>query len=66
MSEEREDIEKLLRERLIFYKLREGGSLSQEIYLYNETTKLLMKIIETLNRIERKLDEINMKLSTKS
>ncbi|MEM2136835.1 MAG: hypothetical protein QXX09_05575 [Candidatus Methanomethylicia archaeon] len=66
MNEEREDIEKLLRERLIFYKLREGGSLSQEIYLYNETTKLLMKIIETLNRIERKLDEINMKLSTKS
>jgi hypothetical protein len=62
MSEDKSrDIEKILRERLIFYRLMgEGGSIEspQGIYFHNETVKLLIKIIEDLKRIERKVDEI--------
>lgn len=63
MSEDKsKDIEKILRERLIFYRLMgEGGSIEstpQGIYFHNETVKLLIKIIEDLKRIERKVDEI--------
>ncbi|MCS7368441.1 MAG: hypothetical protein NDF57_01835 [archaeon GBS-70-058] len=63
MSEDKSrDLDKLLRERLIFYRLMSEGSLTesipQGIYLHNETIKLLIKIIEDLRRIEGKLDEI--------
>jgi predicted transcriptional regulator len=63
MSEDKSrDIEKILRERLIFYRLMgEGSSIEstpQGIYFHNETVKLLIKIIEDLKRIERKVDEI--------
>ncbi|MCR6623064.1 MAG: hypothetical protein NDF58_00520 [archaeon YNP-LCB-024-027] len=60
------DIEKILRERLIFYKMMsEGNSIEstpQGIYFHNETVKLLIKIIEDLKRIEGKLDEILSKM----
>jgi len=67
IEDKKRELDKLLRDRLMFYRLI--GEFSdrplQEIYTYNEIVKLLMKIIEDIGRLEKKIDELIMMLKTK-
>lgn len=67
IEDKKRELDKLLRDRLMFYRLI--GEISdrplQEIYTYNEIVKLLMKIIEDIGRLEKKIDELIMILKTK-
>lgn len=67
IEDKKRELDKLLRDRLMFYRLI--GEVSdrplQEIYTYNEIVKLLMKIIEDIGRLEKKIDELIMILKTK-
>jgi len=67
IEDKKRELDKLLRDRLMFYRLigEISDRPSQEIYTYNEIVKLLMKIIEDIGRLEKKIDELIMILKTK-
>ncbi|MEM0084581.1 MAG: hypothetical protein QW743_04945 [Candidatus Methanomethylicia archaeon] len=59
-EEKKRELDRLMRDRLIFYRLI-GESVDrplQELYVHNEVVRLLMKIIEDISRLEKKIDEI--------
>lgn len=59
-EEKKKELDKIMRDRLIFYRLIGEGvdRPLQELYIHNEVVRLLMKIIEDINRLEKKIDEI--------
>ncbi|MCS7096880.1 MAG: hypothetical protein NZ926_00110 [Candidatus Methanomethylicia archaeon] len=67
-EKKKKELDKLVRDRLLFHRLI-GETLDtplQEMYLRGEVVRLLMKIIEDLNRMEKKIDEILLILKSRS
>lgn len=59
-EEKKKELDRIMRDRLIFYRLIGEGvdRPLQELYIHNEVVRLLMKIIEDISRLEKKIDEI--------